>query len=185
VEFAAFDSMQSMNQDIPDNEETRLKAFFEQMVNDHSQLLYAHIRTIVLHYDDTNDVLQNTLINAWKGLRFFKGEAEISTWLYRIATNESLQYLRRKKMRNLIYFKFRTPEISTTIDFASDKAHEKLTEALMLLTIKQRTVFGLRYFNELPYSEIAKVLQVAEGTVKAVYHQSVKKIEKYLIENAE
>lgn len=147
-------------------------------------MLYAHIRGIVLYHDDTNDILQNTFIKAWEALAAYKGDALISTWLFRIATNEALQHLKRKKWRKILHFNA-GQQLQTSSNQLQSNADEKLTNALKLLTVHQRTVFAMRYFNNIPYCEIAQILNIAEGTAKAVYHQSSKKIEKYIIENAE
>lgn len=165
--------------------ETDLKTFFDQMVSDYSPMLYAHIRTIVLNHDDADDVLQETLIKAWFGLPRFRSGAAVSTWLYRIATNEALGFLRRQRWKQWI-----RPVESLKNDPVADipateDAAALLQQALKLLSVQQRKIFGLRYFNETPFREIAEILGLAEGTVKATYHQSVKKIESYLSTNFE
>lgn len=157
------------------------KLFFEKMVSEHSSKLYAHIRTIVLDHDDADDVLQETLIKAWKSLDSFRGDAAMGTWLYRIATNEALQQLRRERWKRL-FRRGRFDESEAPKDMLNNslQAGLVLDEALKLLSLQQRKVFGMRYFNEATYAEIALVLEIAEGTVKATYHQSMKKIEVYL-----
>jgi RNA polymerase sigma-70 factor, ECF subfamily len=161
---------------------------FRLLVNQYSKMLYAHIRSIVLNHQDTDDVLQNTFIKAWQNIEKFKGEAEISTWLFRIATNEALQHLRKQKTRNRFLF-FRKdehmPEITINEQIMPDGDYikRKLEEAMKTLSEQQRMVFSMKYLNEMKYTQIAEILQRSEGTLKAVYHQAVKKIEKYIIEN--
>ncbi len=161
------------------------KAFFEKLVSDYSRLLYVQVRSIVLNHDDADDVLQNTFVKAWNKLDSFNGEAAVSTWLYRIATNEALQHLRRAKWRRLLYLKVEKAPESVSMAVSPDMASEKLMQAMKLLTAHQRAIFGMRYFNETPYFEIAEALQISVGTAKATYHQSVKKMEKYLNQIAE
>jgi RNA polymerase sigma-70 factor, ECF subfamily len=165
--------------------QTQKRAFFEKLVNDYGSLLYAQIRSMVLSHDDADDVLQNTFIKAWNNLESFNGEAAVSTWLYRIAANEALQHLRRTKWRRLLHLKAgKTPAVENT-SLSPEKTSEKLLQAMKLLTAHQRAIFGMRYFNETPYSEIAQTLKISENTAKATYHQSVKKIEKFLTQIAE
>lgn len=161
------------------------KAFFEKLVSDYSSLLYAQIRSMVLSHDDADDVLQNTFIKAWNKLDSFNGEAAVSTWLYRIATNEALQHLRRTKWRRLLHLKAETAPASEYAALSPERTSEKLMQAMKLLTAHQRAIFGMRYFNETPYFEIAETLDISENTAKATYHQSVKKIEKFLTQIAE
>ena len=159
---------------------------FERIIKHFSPMLYAQIRSIVLCHDDTNDVLQNSLLKAWKAFPSFQGNSEISTWLFRIATNESLQHLRNQKYRK--YFSLDNVksvfQLSHTMK-PNGGEEDILDKALVNLSPQQRIVFGMRYLNETPFKEIALVMNLAEGTVKATYHQAHKKVEFYLIENAE
>jgi RNA polymerase sigma-70 factor (ECF subfamily) len=162
------------------------EANFRKIVADHSRLLYAHIRSIVLDHDDTDDVLQNTFIKAWQNMDSFRNEASLSTWLYRIATNEALQHLRRQRLRKLFLGSQNISNESAghgadTNDGEAIK--RKLEKAMLTLSVQQRMVFGMKYFNNLKYNDIAKILNLSEGTLKAVYHNAVKKIEKYIIAN--
>jgi len=156
------------------------KRYFEAIIESHSKALYTQIRSIVLSHDDADDVLQNTLMKAWQKLDQFKENASIQTWLYRIAINEALMHLRKHKLKT------KTPldenRHSTAYDYSKTETDpEKVLEkALELLTEKQRLVFGLRYYNEMTYKEISEVTDLAEGTIKATYHQVVKKIEQYI-----
>lgn len=160
-----------------------LKKFFESIVSEYSPMLYAHIRTIVIQHDQADDVLQETWIKVWFALPAFRSESTISTWLYRVATNEALQYLRKQKWKKL--FSIKKEDIRDgrkVFQYESDPVKE-LEQAIKHLTIHQRKIFGMRYFNNTPFAEIAKVLGLAEGTVKSTYHQCVKKIEDQLVKN--
>lgn len=163
---------------------TDQQQFFEKMVKDHGSQLYAHIRTIVLTHDDADDVLQETFIKAWKALPAYRGDAAISTWLYRIATNEALQQLRRKKWKKVFGLAALNEQSAPAEQLNTGSEEDQLQEALKRLTVHQRKIFGMRYFNETPFAEIALVLGLAEGTVKATFHQSVKKLEEYLRQTA-
>lgn len=171
------------------NEQNSVKhdeAGFREIVNVHSRFLYTHIRSIVLDHDDTNDVLQNTFIKAWQNLDGFRNEASLSTWLFSIATNESLQHLRRKKLRKIFVgskYSNTEPMAQATDSNDGESIRRKLEIAMQTLSVQQRMVFGLKYFNDLKYSDIAKILNLSEGTLKAVYHIAVKKIEKYIKAN--
>lgn len=161
---------------------------FRLLVNRHSKMLYAHIRSIVLNHHDTDDVLQNTFLKAWQNIGNFRGEAETSTWLFKIATNEALQHLRKKKYRQLFMLRSNEdilPHPATAQHYAldGDSIKRKLENAMKLLSPQQRIVFSMKYLNEMKYTQMARILDRSEGTLKAVYHQAVKKIEKYITEN--
>ncbi|NCC73220.1 MAG: RNA polymerase sigma factor [Sphingobacteriia bacterium] len=160
---------------------------FKNIVKDHSPRLYAHIRSILLNHHDTDDVLQNTFIKAWIGLGDFKGNSELSTWLFRIATNEALQHLRKQRLRRMLFLPIET-EIHNSInpDESLNDGRSirlKLEKALQKLSVRQRMIFGMKYFNEMKYKDMAELLNLKEGTLKAVYHQATNKIEKYFEEN--
>lgn len=156
---------------------------FPLIVDQYSQSLYWKIRSIVLRHEDADDVLQNTFLKAWKSLPQFEGKANLSTWLYRIAINESLDFLRRQKSERLF---------SSDVDFSvanslladdyfdGDKGQALLQEAIASLPDVQRTVFTLRYYDSMKYSEISEVLGTSEGGLKASYHVAVQKIRDYL-----
>lgn len=166
------------------DEAEKQRKFFESLVKDYSPMLYAQIRGIVLNHDDADDVLQETFIKVWKALPRFRGDAAVTTWLYRIASNEALQHIRRQKWRKLLLLNAVNADVSVKASPSAEFISSHLEKAMKELTAHQRNIFALRYFNETPYSEIADALHLAEGTVKATYHQSVKKIEAYLIENS-
>ena len=151
---------------------------FELLVRSYSEQLYWTIRRFVLIHDDANDVLQNTLLKAWNGLDSFHGDAKISTWLSRIAINESLDFLRRRKQQTV---SMEDVSIGLLADdyFDGSEAEALLQEAIATLPDVQRTVFLLRYFEEKKYSEISQMLHTSEGALKASYHIAVKKISEY------
>ena len=156
---------------------TRRKAF-EQLVNQYSEQLYWQVRRIVLLHEDANDVLQNVFLKAWSKLDSFHQESKISTWLYRIALNESLDFMRRKKTQMI------STDDETMVGsmlmaddyFNGTEAEAMLQEAVAQLPDVQRTVFNMRYFDDMKYSEISEILQTSEGSLKASYHIAVKKI---------
>ncbi|MEY2828144.1 MAG: hypothetical protein RIQ33_2 [Bacteroidota bacterium] len=157
---------------------------FKALVVQYQQRLYYHIRRMVLDHDDANDVLQNTFIKAWKGLENFREESQLYTWLYRIATNECLTFLAIQKRK----FAFSLDDMQNHLanKLQSDKYFDgnqmemKLQKAMLTLPEKQKLVFNLRYYDEMPYEEMSKVLGTSEGALKASYHHAVKKIETYI-----
>ena len=159
---------------------TRRKAF-EQLVNQYSEQLYWQVRRIVLLHEDANDVLQNVFLKAWSKLDSFHQESKISTWLYRIALNESLDFMRRKKTQMI------STDDETMVGsmlmaddyFNGTEAEAMLQEAVAQLPDVQRTVFNMRYFDDMKYSEISEILQTSEGSLKASYHIAVKKISEF------
>jgi RNA polymerase sigma-70 factor (ECF subfamily) len=152
--------------------------FFEQAIDSYSKPLYAHIRSIVLIHDDADDVLQNTFLKAWSKLDSYRSEATMSTWLFRIATNEALQHHRKMKLRRWLSLGA-LPETKSAND-TSQETSKALENALKTLSTQQRMIFGLKYFNDMKYSEIAAITNLAEGTLKATYHQAVKKIKNFV-----
>ncbi|MBQ6377326.1 MAG: sigma-70 family RNA polymerase sigma factor [Prevotella sp.] len=153
---------------------------FELMVRQYSEQLYWLIRRIVLTHEDANDVLQNTFLKAWNGIDFFHGDSKISTWLSRIAINESLDFLRRNKHQSVSMEEIPIAN-SLMADnyFDGSEAEAMLQEAIASLPDVQRTVFLLRYFDEKKYSEISQLLNTSEGALKASYHIAVKKISEF------
>jgi RNA polymerase sigma-70 factor (ECF subfamily) len=167
-------------------EENRAKAF-EVLVNTYKERLYWHIRSIVLDHDDTDDVLQNTFIKVYKNIEKFKGDSKLYSWMYRIATNESLTFL-KKRSKKLGFshqeLKERMVEnLQADVYFEGDEIQLKLQRALATLPDKQKLVFTMKYFQEMKYKDIAEVLETSEGALKASYHLAVKKIESYLKES--
>ena len=160
---------------------------FQKLLVTYQKPLYHHIRNIVLNHDDTDDVLQNTFIKVFQNLKNFKGDSKLFSWMYRIATNESLTFIKQKAQKN----KISTEELNArTIDnlqsdvfFDGNEIQIKLQKAIALLPTKQQLVFKMKYFEELKYEEIATILDTSVGALKASYHHAVKKIEAYVTSN--
>lgn len=167
-------------------EESRAQAF-EVLVNTYKERLYWHIRRIVLNHDDADDVLQNTFIKVYKNIDNFKGESKLYSWIYRIATNESLTFLKQKSKKIGISdqeLKDRMVDnLQADVYFEGSEIQLKLQKALATLPDKQKLVFTMKYYQEMKYSEISEVLETSEGALKASYHLAVKKIETYLRDN--
>lgn len=189
----AFQSTQTMSlTSASDNElliqfrspATKEKAY-TAIIKKYQEKLYWHIRRMVVEHEDANDVLQNVLIRVWKGLENFREDSQLYTWLYRIATNESLTYLEQQKKKSSISLSDVESGLSNKIkadqNFDANKLEWKLQLAIHQLPEKQRVVFSLRYYEEMPYEEMSRVLETSEGALKASYHHAVKKIEDYII----
>jgi RNA polymerase sigma factor (sigma-70 family) len=163
---------------------TDLNKGFRLIVEKYSSRLYWHIRRLVILHEDADDALQNTFINAWRSLKDFRSESSLYTWLYTIATNEALAVINKRKRNSAISFDdlgshfANSQEGSTWFD--GDEAQVKLQNAILQLPEKQRIVFNLKYFDEMTYEEMSKVLMTSEGALKASYHHAVKKIEKII-----
>jgi RNA polymerase sigma-70 factor (ECF subfamily) len=164
----------------PGNEE----AAFNQLVANYQERLYWHIRKILVEHDDTDDVLQNTFIKVWRSLPDFRGDSELYTWLYRIATNEALTFLKKKKKQSFAPWVDVEHKMSEKLEsdpwFNGDEIQLKLQQAILKLPEKQRIVFNMRYFDEIKYEEMASILNTSVGALKASYHHAVKKIEAML-----
>lgn len=158
---------------------------FAVLVRQYSEPLYWKVRRIVLNHEDANDVLQNAFLKIWNNLDTFQGKSALSTWLYRIAINEALDFVRRQKnVNSATVSREDEPGVAARLMgddyFDGDEAQARLQEAVARLPEVQRTVFTLKYFDELKYSEISKILDTSEGALKASYHLAVKKITEYL-----
>lgn len=157
----------------------RRRTAFERVVNTFSQPLYWQIRRMVLDHEDANDVLQNTFIKVWTNLDQFKGDAKLSTWIYRICVNETLNFLQRQK--DLISI---DEESSASVAnrlmsdeyFDGDETEAQLQQAIAELPEKQRLVFQMKYYQEMKYEEMSEILETSVGALKASYHHAVKKI---------
>lgn len=157
---------------------TQRKAF-EQLVSRYSEQLYWQIRRIVLNHDDANDVLQNTFIKVWSNLNNFRYDSKLYTWLYRIAINESLDFVRKKKNSISIEDDSSASVAETLMSdeyFDGDETQAQLQQAVSELPDIQRTVFNMRYFDGMKYSDISKILSTSEGALKASYHIAVQKV---------
>jgi RNA polymerase sigma-70 factor (ECF subfamily) len=165
------------------NPETKEKAF-TTIIKKYQERLYWHIRRMVVDHDDANDVLQNVFIRVWNGLVNFREDAQLYTWLYRIATNESLTFLEGQKKRSAVSLSDVESGLSNKIkadqNFDANKLEWKLQLAIQQLPEKQKLVFNLRYYDEMPYEEMSRTLETSEGALKASYHHAVKKIEDYI-----
>lgn len=153
---------------------------FGMLVSQYSETLYWKIRRIVLTHDDANDVLQNAFLKAWSNLDDFQNKSKISTWLYRIAINEALDFVRREKNKVSADEDISVANRLMADDyFDGDEAQALLQEAIAQLPDVQRTVFTLRYYDDMKYSEMSKVLNTSEGALKASYHIAVQKISEF------
>ena len=156
---------------------------FAVLVKQYSEKLYWKVRRIVLSHEDANDVLQNVFIKVWSNLQNFQGKSSLSTWLYRIAVNESLDFLRKQKLADKVSADVDVSVASRLMSdeyFDGDEVQARLQEAVARLPEVQRMVFNLKYFEEMKYSEISQILNTSEGALKASYHLAVKKITEYL-----
>ncbi len=162
---------------------TREKGF-QFIVNQYQERLYWHIRKIVLSHDDADDVLQNTFIKVWKALDSFRGESRLYTWMYRIATNECLSHLQQQKRKFISAFAEQDyAELNLTDDpyFDGDEATTKLWVAVESLPEKQKLVFKMKYFEDMKYEDISKILGTSVGGLKASYHHAVSKIKEQIV----
>lgn len=158
---------------------------YTAIIKKYQEKLYWLVRRMVVDHDDANDVLQNVFIRVWKGLENFREDSQLYTWLYRIATNESLTFIEQQKKRTSVSLNNEESGLSNKIradqHFDGKKLEWKLQLAIQQLPEKQRIVFQLRYYDEMPYEEMSKVLETSEGALKASYHHAVKKIEDYML----
>jgi len=157
---------------------------FNLIVNKYKEKLYWHIRRLVINHEDADDLLQNTFVKIWQGLEKFRGESSMYTWFYRIATNECISFLKKKKNRLILPLVNVSRELERSLEtdpwFDGNELQRKFQKAILTLPEKQRIVFNMRYFEEMSYEEMSKVLKTSEGALKASFHHAVKKIEKYL-----
>jgi len=166
------------------NEKTRNEAF-SILLKKYQQKVYWHVRRIVIDHDDADDLVQDVFIKVWKNLAGFRNDAQLYTWIYRIATNESITFLNKKKQKNNVSLDDVAYELADTLAdsayFNGDHAQRKLQEALLTLPEKQRLVFNMKYFDDMKYEEISQVLGTSVGALKASFHLAVKKIEAFLL----
>ena len=159
---------------------------FSVLVRKYSELLYWKIRYIVLDHEDANDILQNTFIKAWNNIEDFQNKSKVSTWLYRIAINEALDFLRKQKNISLVCANEDSSVANRLIAddyFDGEETQAQLQQAIARLPEVQRIVFNLRYFDEMKYSEMSELLNTSEGALKASYHLAVKKVTEYFKHN--
>ncbi len=157
---------------------------FNLIVQKYQQKIYWHVRRMVIDHDDTNDLVQNIFVKAWKGLDKFREDAAIFSWLYRIATNEVLNFLNHKRRKLFIPMHNVEKELSEKMEddrfFNGDEIQKKLQKAILTLPEKQRIVFNMKYFDEVTYEQMSEILGTSVGALKASYHLAVKKIEKFV-----
>lgn len=160
------------------------EAAFRQLVSQYQERLYWHIRNILKNHDDTDDVLQNTFIKIYRNIHQFNGESQLYSWMYRIAYNESMNFLNQKSRQEQISSEdlqqHLIDQLESDVYFEGDEIQLKLQKAIANLPEKQKQVFNMKYFEELKYKEISHILGTSEGALKASYHIAVKKIEKFL-----
>lgn len=158
---------------------------FTAIIKKYQEKLYWHIRRMVIDHDDANDVLQNVFIKVWNALANFREDSQLYTWLYRIATNECLTFLEQQKRKQAASFDEMESGLSNKIKadegFDANRLEWKLQLAIQQLPEKQRIVFNLRYYDEMPYEEMSRVLETSEGALKASYHHAAKKIEDFIL----
>jgi len=174
-------------QEITDNlaNPNKRSAAFSQLVRMYQERIYWHIRKMVLSHEDSNDVMQNVFMKAWNAIDQFRGEAKLSSWLYRIATNESITFLTQQKNKagnTIDEESYLISQLHADNYFDGNEAEMKLQEAIQTLPDKQRLVFNMKYFDDLTYEQMESILDTSVGALKASYHHAVKKIEKKLME---
>ncbi|WP_290838313.1 RNA polymerase sigma factor [Flavobacterium sp.] len=154
---------------------------FRELMSRYKRPLYNHVRSIVIDHDDANDVLQNTFIKVFQYLDKFKGESKLFTWIYRIATNEAITFLKQRARKSGISNEAlqskMVDNLQADVNYDGDEIALKLQKAVAILPEKQQLVFKMKYFQELKYEEISEILGTSVGALKASYHHAVKKIE--------
>ncbi|MCK5537549.1 MAG: RNA polymerase sigma factor [Bacteroidales bacterium] len=165
-------------------QESKRNFAFNKLVDKYQERLYWHIRKIVVNHEDADDILQNTFIKVWKSIGNFREQSSLYTWLYRIATNESLTFINSNKRRHFMPMnevsEYLMNNLMSDPYFEGDEIQLKLQKAILSLPEKQRIVFNMKYFDEMKYDEMSKVLDTSVGALKASFHHAVKKVEKYL-----
>ena len=160
---------------------------FKKLLELYQKSLYFHIRGIVLNHDDADDVLQNTFIKIFSNVKNFKGDSKLYSWMYRIATNESLTFLQQKAKKsgisNEVLQNKAINNLESDVYFEGDEIQLKLQKAIAILPEKQQLVFKMKYFEEMKYEEMSEILETSVGALKASYHIATKKIEEFLKSN--
>ncbi len=160
---------------------------FHMLVTKYQKRIYWQVRRIIIDHDDANDVVQNVFIKVWKNLATFKEASSLYTWMYRIATNESLTFIKQKRANMYVPFDSVSGSLSRKLEddnyFSGDAIQKKLQKAILTLPDKQRIVFNMKYFENIKYEQMSQVLDTSVGALKASYHHAVKKIEAFLKNN--
>lgn len=169
------------------------RAAFDRLMRAYGEPIYWQIRKMVINHDDANDLLQNTFLKAWNNLSNFRGDAKLSTWLFKIAVNESINFLNKERKSQVAALSdndegidnFLLNNLQADEYFDGDELKAELQKAIAMLPEKQRIVFNMRYFDDMKYEQISEILGTSVGALKANYHHAVKKIEEYIskIEN--
>ncbi|WP_017259422.1 RNA polymerase sigma factor [Pedobacter arcticus] len=167
-----------------EDEKTRHEAF-SLLLKKYQQKVYWHVRRMVLNHDDADDLVQDVFIKVWKNLSNFRQDAQLYTWLYRIASNECITFLNKKKAKNNVSLDEIPEQLTDNLNeenyFSGDAIQKKLQQALLILPEKQKLVFNMKYYDDMKFQEISDVLGTSVGALKASYHLAVKKIEHYLL----
>lgn len=157
---------------------------FNLIVRKYQEKLYWHIRRMVISHEDTDDIIQDVFIKVWKNLPKFKNQSQLYTWLYRVATNETITFLNKKRKRFFINLNDVEQELSNKLEsdvyYNGDEIQMKLQKAILTLPEKQRLIFNMKYYDEMKYEDISAILKTSVGGLKASYHLAVKKIENIL-----
>ncbi|WP_394347733.1 RNA polymerase sigma factor [Mangrovivirga cuniculi] len=157
---------------------------FTSILKEYKERVYWHIRKMVIDHDDADDITQETFIKVYENLDKFRGDSDLFTWIYRIATNECLKFLRKKKRTSLFSFSSLESELENSLTSSAyidgTEIEIKLQKALLKLPDKQRLIFNMKYFDDLSYEEISSITETSVGGLKASYHHAVKKIKKYI-----
>ena len=165
------------------DEATRDRGFAE-LVRRYQERLYWHIRRMVIDHDDADDLLQDVFVKVWRNIAKFRQDANLYTWMYRIATNECITFLNKKRKQSFVAMGDVEEQLAGTLEsdpqYSGDKIQLKLQQAILKLPEKQRLVFNMKYFQELKYDDMSEILGTSVGALKASYHHAVKKIEDFL-----
>ncbi|MEP0987252.1 RNA polymerase sigma factor [Ekhidna sp.] len=168
------------------HEETRNYGF-NLLVHEYQERIYWHVRKMVIDHDDADDLVQEIFVKVWKNLSKFRADSKLYTWVYRIATNECLNFLKKKKRRFFMPIHDLEGELAekltSSLEPTGDEVQMKLNKALLKLPDKQRMVFNMKYYDEMKFSDIAEITGTSIGALKASYHHAVKKIEDFINSN--
>lgn len=164
-----------------------INSSFSKLITIYQERLYWHIRNMVKNHDDTDDILQNVYIKVYNNINNFKGDSKLYSWLYRIATNESITFLNKKAKKHNITNEELSQKLVQNLEadvyYDGSQIQLKLQKAIATLPHKQQQVFNMKYFQELKYKEMSDILETSEGSLKASYHIATKKIEEFLKNN--
>lgn len=163
----------------------RLEEAFNELVKSYSERLYWHVRRFLCSHEDTDDLLQEIFIKIWAALPSFRGESQLFTWIYRIATNEALNHLQKMKVRQALRFSSIDEVMENRIEgdpwFNGDEAQRALSKAIQRLPSRQKAVFLMRYYEEIPYEDLSKIMGISTGALKASYHLAREKVQEDLL----